>query len=252
MEKKLKNTLYSFIYLLCLYFGIQLLPLSEWIPMDWLFHLVKSLCFAGIIVLIIIEIKRIPVEVEKPKRRIHPLFVLPLILGAGSNILYGFIFQQPMNREIQLVDFIGKLSTTALAVIIEELLFRILFLRLMWDLYEGHKYQEELTILFSALAFALMHCINFFGSAPLAVLAQIGYTFVLGLVLGVVALRIETPVLPIVAHFLFNFLNTNLYVALFNGNTDMAYFLFNGGLSIIIVAYFGLVYFIYRRKEHAS
>ena len=31
--------------------------------------------------------------------------------------------------------------------------------------------------------------------------------FVLGLVLGVIALRIETPILPIVAHFLFNFLN---------------------------------------------
>jgi Ca2+/Na+ antiporter len=93
--------------------------------------------------------------------------------------------------------------------------------------------------------------INFFGSDPLLVLGQLGYTFLLGIILAILSLTYETPYLPILGHSLFNLLNLTLFTAFFSLDTDLPYYLYSGFLGIFFVGYAFLLYNLPKKKTEA-
>ena len=253
MEKITSNKLYSFLYLLAVYLGIKLLPLIDWLPQLWQANLIQIALYLILIGLIIYECRRIPLHHRKNKDHLSYFLLLPMVLGCMSNLLYCWFFGIEPKVSIDSLYFPLNSVITILCVSIEELLLRFLFFSFVEDMVRKSRYSVLWTVLFSSIAFSLMHCINFFGNAPLNVLLQLGYTFVLGLALGSLAILFESPIIPILGHFLFNFLNTDLYVSLYQAEINTSYVLFSVGVIILLILYLILLYYLtWRKKQHAT
>lgn len=252
MTNKAEKLLYSFLYLFALYLAIRLLPLRKWFgSYTWAFLLVQFILLSVLVVLTVYESKR---SLLKPVRNEnHPnfLLLLPLLIGCSSNILYCLCFQIKAESTFTYLFFLETLNTLA-GVVVEELLFRYFFFAFLGELFQGKKNEKLFVIFFSSLAFGLMHCINFFGNNPLSVLMQIGYTFLLGILLGSLSYLYETPLIPILGHFFFNFLNTDVFNHLYSVDVNVSYVLFSIGIGLLVLGYLGLLYYLYRRKCHAT
>lgn len=251
MDSTTKNKLYSFLYLFAFYLAIRLLPLDKWCgSLTWLSKLLLILLFALEVFLQFWEARKI--EYHYPKiEHTTPFLWIPFILGCGSNIFYCLCFSIPAEVSISNLFFLNILSTF-LGVMIEEILFRYFFISFLDSLLKEDKWKNFYLILFSGLAFSLMHCINFFGNNPFSVLLQLGYTFVLGIVCSYLALGYQKLYLAVIGHFLFNFLNTDLFVSLYNIDVDTPYILFSLGIGIILSLYFVLIFYLNRRKQHGN
>lgn len=241
MGKEAKNCLYAFLYLLALYLGIKMLPLQRWIQIPWLVFLVQFCLYFGLILLILSEAKKGKMKRQAIQRKSHLLLLVPYLIGASSNLLYGLFFHLTPTIKVD-IDLLSVAALTLECVTIEELLFRYIFLDFLIGILKDSKNKRMEVIFFDALAFSLMHCINFFGNNPLNVLLQIGYTFILGCILSSIALITEYPLLPIAGHFLFNFLNTDLVIRIYE--LDMSridYIVFSLSIGMLMIAYTGLL-----------
>ena len=87
----------------------------------------------------------------------------------------------------------------------EELIFRGLLLPLFVGVFGRGKIGVLKAVTFSSALFALMHLLNLFGGAPLAVLTQVGYSFLIGLAFSLSALFTKNIFVPILLHSLFDF-----------------------------------------------
>lgn len=249
MNKQAQNHLYSFLYLLALYLGIKLLPLEDWLPEIWIAKMIRIILFFAVCCICVYEGKRVGFLYER-KENHHSYFLLaPFLIGCISNLLFCWFFNIPTTIKIDASSFVLELFITLFCVVVEEYLFRVFFISFLQHALANDNKQNPFIILFSSLSFALMHCINFFGNSPLSVLVQIGYTFILGLILGYIALYFERPIIVCVGHFLFNFFNTNLFTTFYQIDMDVNYVLFSLLLGVILVAYGATIYFLDRRKE---
>lgn len=252
MNKSVQNKLYSFLYLLALYLGIKLLPLNTWISNIYLADSIRIILYIIVIALAIYEIKKMGSLSLVYKEHLSYFLLLPFVLGCISNILYSLFFKVEMTISFVASLFVIDSFETLFCVIIEELLFRMILFLLFNELIKESKYKDLLVILFTSLSFAFMHVINFYGNNPLNVLLQIGYSFVLGLILGFIAFYFETPILCVLGHFLFNYLNTNVYVILYQSEITVSYIIFNALLAFILFIYLFVLYYLTRRKKYAS
>lgn len=123
--------------------------------------------------------------------------------------------------------FIGLIAlTTFLVGFSEELGFRGILLRAAMTRFSAPK-----AMLVSALGFSLLHAVNVFGGlVPAALAGQLILTFVLGLLLAPVALRVGALWPLIIWHFLWDFL---LIVGAYLG---VAYTVEIGGNDVGLVA----------------
>ena len=250
MNNTAKNSLYSFLYLLSFYLGIKLLPLKSWCgSLTWLSSLIFIALYLIIIFLEIYESKKLNVSFEK-KKHINYLFLLPLILGCMSNFLYCWFFNVSSTTYINDVSsFIFDSILCLLGVIIEEYLFRYIFLFFLDNYLKESKYKNLFLILLSSIAFSLMHCINFYGNNPINVLLQLGYTFALGLIFSYIMLSFDNIYVAIIGHFLFNYLNTNLFISFYSVETNYKYILFSLGICLFVLIYLVLIFYLNRRKQ---
>lgn len=253
MSKETSNKLYSFLYLFALYLGVKLLPIKDWIPVTWVVNLLMYVFYLLVIALLVYESRKAKLEMQKNSQHLSYLLLIPLVIGGMSNLIYSWVFTAPIRESLDVAAFINNAGMTLCCVTIEELLFRFFFLYFLQDVVKDGKYKDILLILFSSLAFGLMHVVNFYGNNPLSVLTQIGYTVVLGLVLGFIALYFQTPIIPIIGHFIFNFLNTDLYALFYSLEMNTPYILTSLCIGIFVLGYVGILYYIARRKnEHAT
>ena len=108
---------------------------------------------------------------------------------------------------------------------------------------------KGLSIPISAAIFGLFHIFALLAGSPiLPTLAQVGYTFFLGLILGV-AYQYGGIFASICIHLLFNFLQTDLYLACGGGTWDMPFYLWNIGLAIFALGYAVLLFILMRRGK---
>jgi membrane protease YdiL (CAAX protease family) len=247
------TSLYSFLYLLCLYLALEFLPLNDWIANSLYASLVKLGILAVILALSIYEIVHNRIKPSCFKNSLASFTLIPLILGCLSNFFYGLLFIKEQTISFNASLFTMDIFISIFSITIEELLFRFLLLTFLSLKIKESKNKDLLVILFSSLAFCLMHVINFFGNDPLSVLAQLGYTFVLGLILGVIAYYYETPFLTIIGHFLFNFLNQVFFSAFYSLTFSTQYLVYSIVFALIMILYtLFLVYLIRRKKHYAS
>ena len=187
-------------------------------------------------------------ELTKPEFKRLELFTLlfiPFLLLSGSNIFAELINKSEINNNINYELLIKALSISFITVINEEIVFRGCLLK------EIEKSEDRFrTIFVSALIFGLVHLLNInsLGSIPY-VLLQVGYSFYLGLILGLMYLSTRNIIIPIIMHMSFNMVNSDLTNALFDIDYNVLYFVVNISIGVIIFIYFLICYTIFKEKE---
>ena len=161
------------------------------------------------------------------------LKLLPLLLLCCSNFIVSIIQKVNINCNIDFFTIISGLIISIGVGIVEELLFRSQVFE------EFLKYKSKLqSLIYSSLIFGSVHLLNIssLGSIPI-ILVQVGYTFFLGMVLGIIYLNSKNILLPIIFHILFNFINDILVIELFPIKWNLTFFLVNILVGIIVSLY---------------
>ena len=108
--------------------------------------------------------------------------------------------------------FLGAaLAVGLFAAVPEELMYRGVFLGVLYDSYQersGHQWQRLVPLILSAAIFGLAHLINLRTQGFLPTMMQVMQTAGLGLVLGAAYLRTQNLILPVAMHFSLDFLVT--------------------------------------------
>lgn len=254
MTKIIKNKLFTFLYLLCLYLACQFIPYSKMTSSYPFQVLIKSIFLGVVLFLAIYEMIKDKSFIKKKNKWQYYLLSFPLLFACFSNFFYALIFHVEKNQVQNWMNFTLSTILLILSVAIEEILFRMLLIDLFDQVFQKKKQGWIITILLSSLSFSLMHIINFTSGNYFGTLLQIGYTFVLGFILGYLAERVDNILLPLLGHFTFNFFNMNLYTTIYNQfDYPFSYTLFSLGFVFYSLLYLVLMYFIMKRSEqHAS
>ena len=119
----------------------------------------------------------------------------------------------------------------------------------MFEEFLKHKSKLQ-SLIYSSLIFGSVHLLNIssLGSIPI-ILVQVGYTFFLGMILGIIYLSSKNILLPIIFHILFNFINDILVIELFPIKWDITFFLVNILVGIIVSLYSLLMFKKFLLKE---
>lgn len=169
---------------------------------------------------VIIKALTKPVQMSKSKMHIGELLILFVIceslmlfgsiIGNYAGELFGNLFGLEASNAVD--EIISETPTwlifvgvVVLAPIFEELIYRKLFIDRMMDLGDG------CAIIFSALAFGLMH-MNIY---------QLFYAFGVGLVLGYIYTRTRDVRYTIVMHMLLNFMGSIITMPVINAQEKL-------------------------------
>lgn len=229
-----KKRLYSILYLVCIVLLINSNPFSLFISNEILLLSINLVIKVISIIYILHYIKKENLNKIKTKKlEKSSIKLIPLLLLCFSNFFVVLIANSTVKTEIDIFAILSGLVIAILIGIIEELLFRNQILE------ELLKNQTKFkALLYSSLIFGGVHLLNIssISSIP-TVLAQVGYTFILGLCLGYIYISSKNIILPIIYHTLFNFLNDVLVVKLFNLKWDLTFFIVNISLGILVIIY---------------
>ena len=133
------------------------------------------------------------------------LWCLPCLLVALVNFPYGGI----ITKEVVIFrfDLMGLYILYVIAIaLIEEFVFRGVLLFFLLDIFRNKRLKYFLSALISSLIFALFHITNLFTGASLwGVLLQVVYTFLIGGMLSVTALKTKSVWPCVIIHAVFDF-----------------------------------------------
>ena len=175
------------------------------------------------------------------------LFLLPTLLVCFNNLIFilfyrDFIFVPSFNRV-----YIYEIVLTIFTAVIEEILFRYIIHNQL------NIKNKLLKILASAGIFALFHIFNFITTFDPSELLRVVYAFGLGIVLGFFIEYGKNTFVCMGYHFLFNFINTNIFQFIFDGvyeNMFLTYFLVAITVTIITGLYLLFLYiFKFKKKD---
>ena len=239
--------IYSWIILILLYIAIVSFPFSALIPSPGGY--IVDICLkVAFLVVAFISINKYQLSKLKifPDKNVKLLLLIPLLVLTFSNWIYVWIFKSPLAASVNGGTFTLSIFITLLTVFCEELIFR----EVTHDVLKGFIKQDYLRILISSLIFALLHFLNIFnGWDILTTLAQVGYTFVLGLVLGLIKEKGVGLIALISFHLLFNFLNNDLFSQLYKGTWGTNFIITNVIIGALVVSYGILMYFLLKVKS---
>lgn len=141
------------------------------------------------------------------------LLCLPFIIVALNNFPYASYLQGTLVLDCKLYEFILYLVMCVLISTFEELIFRkLLFLSILKQTKTKKRYLYSITL--SSFIFAVLHLINLIGGASfLPTLLQVGYSFLIGMMLCLILLISNNIVLCIIIHSIYNILglSTNYF-----------------------------------------
>ena len=133
------------------------------------------------------------------------LICLPAFLVAVNNLPFSCLIKGSAVIDAP-IDKVALLFVECLAVaLFEEMAFRgVIFLGLVERLKKNRK-GIFLSIILSSAVFAVVHLLNLFTSSPIAVIMQIGYSFLIGGMCSVILLKTQNIWFCVAAHAIFNF-----------------------------------------------
>ena len=249
MEKgtvKRSVKLYTLIILVLLYIAVISFPFSLLVN-DTVATILDMVLKAMFLVVAFISIKKYQLSELRflPSKNAKLLLLIPLLVLTFSNWIYIWIFRSPLNSSIDGGALTLTLFSTLITVFCEELLFR----EVMHDCLKEFIKQDYLRILIAATIFALLHFLNlFYGVDFLMVLAQVGYAFILGLVLGLIKEKGAGIIAFVSFHFLFNAFNNDLFSILYKGEWNANFVIINVIIGACVVGYGILMYFLIKPK----
>ena len=157
------------------------------------------------------------------------LLCLPFFILCFGNLCSLFFAKEltPNKEDLFLQGFFSLVTAG-----IEEVIFRFGVCEIL-----SKTNLRKFRILISAFLFGAFHLLSLIAGSPvIPTLAQAGYTFLLGLLLGLVY---ETGGLgiAILLHFAFNFFQNDLFTKLGGGEWNAIFFAFNIGFYLLCVGY---------------
>lgn len=234
MEKEKSKRVYSILFLICLVLLFTSIPFSMFINNSLVvFIIINSIRFLSIFYIFYYTKKENLHKLELNKPKIKHLIYLPLVIFCCSNIIEALITNTTKVNEINVLNIIYGLISAILIAVIEELLFRG---QLFKELKDQHGRLKG--ILLSSLFFGAIHLLNISSlNTILICLVQSVYTFALGIILCVLYEKTKNIIIPIIFHFLFNFINNTLSTSLFNIKWDIYFYLINIIIGLITLTY---------------
>ena len=239
-----KKRLYSIIYLIAFVLLINSLPFNLFIKNEIILFVIDLVVKITSIIYILLYIKREELnKLSFEKLKTSDLKFLPLLLLCGSNFFVAIFQNFVAKSNVDIFKIITGFIISIGVAIVEELLFRSQVL----EEFLKHKNKFQ-SIIYSSIIFGSVHLLNIssLSSIP-TVLVQVFYTFFLGAVIGVIYVVRRIITIPMVFHFLFNFINDILIIELFVIKWDLVFFLVNIFVGIIIVLY--MILLVYYRKK---
>lgn len=132
------------------------------------------------------------------------LWAIPCILVALANFPFSALIMH--TAEIIRFDVLWLYILFVLTTgVFEEVVFRGLFLTSLESFFRNKNHKNLLIIVISATVFSLLHCLNFGTTFGLYTLLQIGYTFLIGCMLGTLYIYTKNIWICVGIHALFNF-----------------------------------------------
>ena len=233
----IKAKLYDFIIILLAFVVVATFPYTQIIKDYPFWSTFAVICtYFLLICLIFLFLKfKSNIQIEHPEcTPLNGIMFLPVLFVCGSNFFY-LIFFPDIIDPIFDGEFVLKIILHLLIAITEEVIFRGL---LQSNLQIKNKL---LKIVVTAFIFALFHFLPFFTSFDPSTLIMPVYAFGLGIILGMIFEYTGCLYLSIAFHFLFNFFNKVLFVAI-TGSNDVQYGPFI--LINVIVSLFAVVYLV--------
>lgn len=253
--KGVARIFWLFLYFLCLYLAVNAIPFSRFIASE---HLCLGLSLLAKTLLLGYAVW----ECFRPRNRTlfsfhklrrNNLLWLPLILPCLSNILYAACFSGSFFPALDAGKAALAFADDFIVAILEEILFRGILFIFFITLFQNKKNGVVYSILLSSIAFGAIHLVNIFSNPPLAVLAQVAYSFLLGAILSLVYLGSGNFVLPILGHFLFNASNDTIPSMFSSYSMDVTYYVWSAILGAFGLLYaVGIAIVMKRRKTHVS
>lgn len=166
------------------------------------------------------------------------LLCVPLIFVCFGNMVS--LWTSGAGFEPNAIDLERAFIYTLATAVVEEWVFRFGVMNAL-----KHTNVKNWDILILALLFGICHLFSLFsGTAVLSALAQAGYTFLLGLLLGV-AYKVGGILPAIMLHLLFNFFQNDLYLASGGGSWNASFFAWNIGLFVLSALYAAFLWWRY-------
>lgn len=179
----------------------------------------------------------------RPKVRF--LLFVPLVILTMSNFIYALVAKLTVTPLSWPPFLLEGVALNILIVATEEFLFRVLLLAFFLTITTKAK-----SVLYSSLFFGFIHIVAISTLATvLPVLAQVAYTFLLGLVTATIYLFTKNFIWPFLFHLLFNVINGALYGALYSSVPDVMFYVINVVIGVVAALYLVFVYLYLTKKE---
>lgn len=198
----MKKSIGKIILFIAFEFGIDTVIISLLIWGLKLPPVLHLMVYKAATVVTVLVLNHVIIHQKLGFKRLSKSGILVLILLLGLDVFAGF--KSPR--------FVGDaLAVGIFAAVPEELMYRGVFLGVLYDSYQerwGHHWQRIVPLMLSAAIFGLAHLINLQTQAFLPTLMQVIQASGLALVLGVAYLRTQNLMLPFAIHFSLDFLIT--------------------------------------------
>lgn len=241
---KIRNNLFTLLYSLGFYLAVLMIPYDMFSSSEHVILLIKILALLAYLVFLFYDLfykKNINFKATH-------LIYLPLLIGCFSNF-FSLPFVNFSTCEVDGILLFEAIIFTIIQAISEEIIFRHVAFNLFEGVFKNSKYNLSLTILCSSALFGLMHFINAFGNNILLVLEQVGYTFVLGIVLGIIKGKDYNLVFPILGHALFNIINNVIFTSLFKIEVNIAYYIISVIVILLVLGYTISIFLLRKKGE---
>ena len=132
------------------------------------------------------------------------LWCLPCLLVILANFPFSALIRGTLT--VNRPDLIWLFLLYVLGIaLVEEIVFRGVLLFLLLDVFRSQKLRYFLSVLISSLIFALFHLTNVFAGMDIgSVMLQLVYTFLIGGMLAVVAIKTKSIWMGVFIHMAFN------------------------------------------------
>ena len=142
--------------------------------------------------------------IKKPFLR-SLVICLPAFLVAVNNFPFSCLIKGSAVIDAPIGRIILLFAECLAVALFEEMAFRgVIFLGFVEKLKKSRK-GIFLSIILSSAVFAVVHLLNLFTSSPIAVIMQIGYSFLIGGMCSVMLLNTQNIWFCVAAHAIFNF-----------------------------------------------
>ena len=207
-QERNKKGFFLFLGGLFFYCLFNYLPLATWIENEYIFLTVKILFYSILSFFLLFFKKKLDLELERPLKEISWLWLIPLLLPALTNFLSVEFFPDIIKKDVNVGLFIFDIITDFFVSVYEDTVFVDIALGLLLPYLKGRNiHKNVLAIFITSLFFTAIHCYSFLQETPSSACLALVYVFLLTVECGYLAIYFDSPLIPILVHYLFNALD---------------------------------------------